>query len=148
MTLLPQLLRKQLTLALEEADAEIPEGFQVAISLATDARFGDYQSNSAMILAKRLKQNPRELAQAVVDAGEWDGLCETPEIAGPGFINFKVTTEILQKHTLVTATVPHRLRLFVLRLGIPLALFKILIRDFADPIRRLEDLGPSLGRLG
>ena len=126
MTLLPQLLRKQLTLALEEADAEIPEGFQVAISLATDARFGDYQSNSAMILAKRLKQNPRELAQAVVDAGEWDGLCETPEIAGPGFINFKVTTEILQKHTLSVFIDGH--------LGVPQAATPhTVIIDFSAP---------------
>ena len=100
MTLLPQLLRKQLTLALEKTDAEIPDGFQVAISLAKDARFGDYQSNSAMILAKRLKQNPRELAQAVVDAGEWDSLCEKPEIAGPGFINVKISDSYISSKIL------------------------------------------------
>ena len=126
MTLLPQLLRKQLTLALQEVGAPIPEGFQVAISLATDARFGDYQSNSAMILAKRLKQNPRELAQAVADAGEWDGLCETPEIAGPGFINFKVTTETLQKHTSSVFTDNH--------LGVPQAdPAQTVIIDFSAP---------------
>ena len=126
MTLLPQLLRKQLTLALEKTDAEIPDGFQVAISLAKDARFGDYQSNSAMILAKRLKQNPRELAQAVVDAGEWDSLCEKPEIAGPGFINFKITTETLQNHTLKVFSDGH--------LGVPQAdPAQTIIIDFSAP---------------
>lgn len=126
MTLLPQLLRKQLTLALGKTDAAIPDGFQVAISLAKDARFGDYQSNSAMILAKRLKQNPRELAQAVVDAGEWDGLCEKPEIAGPGFINFKITTETLQNHTLKVFSDGH--------LGVPQAdPAQTIIIDFSAP---------------
>lgn len=126
MTLLPELLRTQLTLALQKLDLELPDGFQVTISLATDARFGDYQSNSAMILAKRLKQNPRELAQTVVDAGEWEGLCEAPEIAGPGFINFKITTDTLQKHTLGVFANEH--------LGVPQANpAETIVIDFSAP---------------
>jgi arginyl-tRNA synthetase len=60
---------------------------------ATDVRFGDYQANGAMGLAKRLGgRPPREVAQAVaanLDA-EAAGI-EAPEVAGPGFLNLRFT---------------------------------------------------------
>ena len=60
---------------------------------AADSRFGDYQANGAMALAKRLGgRPPRELAQAIaarLDA-EAAGL-EPPEVAGPGFLNLRLT---------------------------------------------------------
>ena len=40
-----------------------PSGFDLAVVLAADTRYGDYQSNAAMTLAKQLKINPRALAQ-------------------------------------------------------------------------------------
>ena len=55
---------------------------------ATDARFGDYQTNAALVLAKQRGENPRNLAQEIIqhlDVTKW---CETPTIAGAGFINF------------------------------------------------------------
>ena len=59
-----------------------------AVTPATDARFGDYQTNAALVLAKQLGENPRALAQRILDAYDpWD-LCEPPTIAGAGFINF------------------------------------------------------------
>ena len=48
-------------------------------------------------LAKRLGTVPRELAAKVVEGTEFDGVCETPEIAGPGFINLKLTDEFIIK---------------------------------------------------
>lgn len=60
-----------------------------------DARFGDYQSNCAMPLAKRLGRPPREVAQQLVDALQWQDLCHPPEIAGPGFINLRLKDECL-----------------------------------------------------
>jgi arginyl-tRNA synthetase len=54
-----------------------------------DLRFGDYQSNAAMVLAKQRKTNPRALAQAIIDQLDLSGLA-TAEIAGPGFLNFRV----------------------------------------------------------
>jgi arginyl-tRNA synthetase len=54
-----------------------------------DLRFGDYQSNAAMVLAKQRKTNPRALAQAIIDQLDLGGLA-TAEIAGPGFLNFRV----------------------------------------------------------
>jgi len=58
-----------------------------------DPKFGDYQSNALMGLAKQRKMNPRDLAVAVqarMDLGEW---CERVEIAGAGFLNFHLKTE-------------------------------------------------------
>ncbi|MCH7225684.1 arginine--tRNA ligase [Haloferula sp. A504] len=56
---------------------------------SADLRFGDYQSNVAMALAKKRKTNPRALAQEVIEVLNLDGLAGT-EIAGPGFINFRI----------------------------------------------------------
>ncbi len=50
---------------------------------------GDFAVNAAMLLAKALKKNPREIAQAIVDNIDKDALkAEKVELAGPGFINF------------------------------------------------------------
>jgi len=56
---------------------------------------GDYQSNAAMGLAKELRRNPREIAQAVVDTLEVSDLCQPPTLAGPGFLNFRLRDDFL-----------------------------------------------------
>ncbi len=62
-----------------------------------DARFGDYQANLAMPLAKAIGKNPRELASEIVAALDVDDFCETVEIAGPGFINLRIDDTWLAK---------------------------------------------------
>jgi arginyl-tRNA synthetase len=62
---------------------------------ATDARFGDYQINGVMPLAKQLKANPRKLAEQIVAKLDISDICETPEIAGPGFINLRLKPEFI-----------------------------------------------------
>ncbi len=61
-----------------------------------DPSHGDIACNIAMQLAKRLKKNPRELAQALVAAVLADparaALIDAVEIAGPGFINLRLST--------------------------------------------------------
>jgi len=66
--------------------------FPLQVTAAQDLRHGDYQTNVALILAKRLKTNPREFAATLVDALDVDDLAEC-EIAGPGFINFRLKNE-------------------------------------------------------
>lgn len=56
-----------------------------------DAKFGDYQANGAMPLGKRLGKPPREVAQEIVEQLEWADLGPPPEIAGPGFINLRLS---------------------------------------------------------
>src|ERR1700704_3650585 len=85
------LLPRKLAEALTAAD--LPQAG--AITPATDARFGDYQTNAALVLAKQLGQNPRALAQKILDSYDlWD-LCDQPTIAGAGFINFTLRTETI-----------------------------------------------------
>ena len=62
---------------------------------STDKRFGDYQANVAMSLAKALRQKPRDVAQHIVAALEGDELLERIEIAGPGFINITIAAAAL-----------------------------------------------------
>ncbi len=62
-----------------------------------DARFGHYQINGILPLAKTLKTNPRQLATKVVEKLDGEGMFLEPEIAGPGFINIKLNPEWLGK---------------------------------------------------
>jgi len=63
------------------------------VTAAADTRFGDYQANAAMVLAKQAKANPRDLAAKIADYFEAGDICEKPEIAGPGFLNFRLKPE-------------------------------------------------------
>lgn len=56
----------------------------------TDPRFGDYQINGVLPLARTLRENPHALATRVLEALALDDICDTPEIAGPGFINLRL----------------------------------------------------------
>lgn len=68
---------------------ELPASYRTNVEVAQDLRYGDYQSNAVMALARQIKKNPRSLAEDIVRS-----LGELPEaeteIAGPGFINFRV----------------------------------------------------------
>ena len=64
---------------------------------ATDPRFGDYQTDAALVLGKQRGENPRTLAERILarlDVGE---LCESPTVAGVGFINFTLRTDAVAR---------------------------------------------------
>jgi arginyl-tRNA synthetase len=67
----------------------------VRVLPAPDAKFGDYQCNALMTLARELKTNPRQLATEVVAQLNVADLCEPVEIAGPGFLNFRLKAAAL-----------------------------------------------------
>ena len=60
-----------------------------------DKRFGDYQTNALMALAKERKVNPRQFALDILNKLNVDDWCEKPEIAGPGFVNFRIKPSAL-----------------------------------------------------
>ena len=62
---------------------------------AADPKFGDYQVNGVMPLAKKLKTNPRKLAEEVVKKLDLSDMCEPPEVAGPGFINLRLMPDFI-----------------------------------------------------
>ncbi|MFY3938040.1 arginine--tRNA ligase [Achromobacter xylosoxidans] len=99
--------QKQLISLIQAAVAQSLPGAQadtaqanVLLERPKVAAHGDVATNVAMQLAKPAKRNPRELAQAIVEAllalpGARD-LVESAEIAGPGFINLRVTAAARQ----------------------------------------------------
>jgi arginyl-tRNA synthetase len=60
-----------------------------------DPKFGDYQTNSLMSLAKERKLNPRQLATDVLAKLDVSDTCEKVEIAGAGFLNFRVKSDAI-----------------------------------------------------
>jgi arginyl-tRNA synthetase len=69
----------------------------VDIERTRDAAHGDFATNVALQLAKPARRNPRQLAQAILDALPASELIERAEIAGPGFINFHLSAQAYQQ---------------------------------------------------
>ncbi len=96
------------------------------VQTATDPRFGDYQTNAAMILAKQQRANPRQLAAQIIERLDLADLCAPPEIAGAGFINFRLLPGTLESQLPALAADP--------RLGVPAPEQpQTIILDFSSP---------------
>ena len=91
------LFSQALTPLLAGTDVPVPV---IKLERPRDPTHGDIACNIAMQLAKPLKKNPRELAQAIVDAVLANparvGLIDAVELAGSGFINLRVARAIKQ----------------------------------------------------
>jgi len=77
------------------AKASLPTGGE--LTPATDARFGDYQTNAALVLGKQRGENPRALAEKILADIDISDLCEPPTVAGAGFINFTLRSDAVAK---------------------------------------------------
>lgn len=88
---------KQIETRLQEAVRGVLPDAEVASVLVRpcDPKFGDYQSNALMALAKARKLNPRQLATDVLARLDVAGICDKVEIAGAGFLNFRLKPEVL-----------------------------------------------------
>ncbi len=111
--------------------AVTPEGgdpavFGSAVRPAGDPKFGDYQANGCMAVAKSLKKNPREVAVAVAEAVSLEPMAGKPEVAGPGFLNVRLHDEWL------SAQLADLLRDPALGLAAPEAR-KTVVVDFSSP---------------
>lgn len=73
---------------------------------SNNPKFGDFQANLAMSLAKKLGQKPRDVAEAITAKLPADGLFEKTEIAGPGFINLTLKTESLNQAAAMALSAP------------------------------------------
>jgi len=118
------ILEERVINAIAEATGQTAPGI---VKPTQDAKFGDYQANGVMGLAKKLKQNPRQLAEKIIEQLEVSDLCEEPEIAGPGFINFRLKPNWLAER-LAEAIKDHK------RLGVdPVANPTKTVVDFSSP---------------
>ena len=91
------LLEKKLSAALANAGLPAVAG---ELTQATDPRFGDYQTNAALVLGKQCSENPRALAEQIVVHLSVNDLCEPPAVAGAGFINFGLRPAAIEEKAL------------------------------------------------
>jgi arginyl-tRNA synthetase len=81
-------LRKSFGLALPEGVDRF--AFEKAVRSGSDPKFGDYQANGCMALAKALGRKPRDLAAELAQAVDLAPYAASPEVAGPGFLNVRL----------------------------------------------------------
>src|SRR6266571_8330358 len=89
----------QVLLATMQTEALIAAGFQDVgeLTQATDPRFGDYQTNAALVLGKQRGENPRAVAEKIVQHLDVADLSEPPTVAGAGFINFTLRADAVAR---------------------------------------------------
>ena len=90
-----ELLRERFARAIAAAYGEDFAGTDPILRPAQKPEFGDYQANVAMALAKQVKAKPRDVAAKIIESLDVADVCESPEIAGPGFINLRLTPDFL-----------------------------------------------------
>src|SRR6516162_6546672 len=91
-----------------------------------DPKFGDYQSNALMSLAKARKLNPRQVAMDVIGKLDVSELCENVEVAGAGFLNFRLKNSALADALAAAASGEH---LFFEKAAQP----RTVVVDFSSP---------------
>jgi arginyl-tRNA synthetase len=67
------------------------------LTQATDSRFGDYQTNAALILGKQRGENPRDVGAKILERLDVSDLSESPTVAGAGFVNFTLRADAVAK---------------------------------------------------
>lgn len=90
-------LRSQFSAALVAAFGNDFAHTDPLVFIASDPQFGDYQCNIALSLAKKLKQNPQDIAQTLINHLDLGEVYETPEIAKQGFINLRFKPSYLEQ---------------------------------------------------
>src|SRR5213596_4296200 len=118
----------QSLLAKKVSDALANAGLPAAgeLTQATDPRFGDYQTNVALVLGKQRGENPRALAEKIVAQLDVSDVSEPPAVAGAGFINFTLRQAAVEKKT--SEILRHK------RLGVAEAeLNRRIVIDFGSP---------------
>lgn len=119
-------LNARLEQALVNAFGPAVAGADPMLVPASNPKFGDYQANGAMALAKQLQEKPRAIAEKIVAHLDVADLCEPPEIAGPGFINLRLTPAYLEAQLNAIQADD--------RLGVaPVAVPQTTIVDFSSP---------------
>ena len=88
-------IRSLLSQRIEAAFTALGLSGQVLLQSASRPDFGDYQANGVMAAAKRAGKNPHEVAQAVIDAIDLDGIASDLSVAGPGFINITLAPQFI-----------------------------------------------------
>ncbi|PSJ58604.1 arginine--tRNA ligase [Pseudaminobacter soli (ex Li et al. 2025)] len=85
-------------LDLKDKDGGVVDLTRIAVEPPRDASHGDLATNAAMVLAKPTGQNPRALAEKIAEALRQDKDVAAVDVAGPGFVNLRLTDGFWQSH--------------------------------------------------
>ena len=105
------------------AETILPD--EIELTQTKEAKLGDYQCNSAMRFGKRLGQNPRTIAEQVKEKLAQNPIFSSLEIAGPGFINYKLAPQFIESE--VKAMLSHA------SFGLVSAKSERIVVDFSSP---------------
>ena len=119
-------LRIKLTQALTASFGLARADIDSMVVPTSNPNFGDYQSNVALSLSKQLGQQPRAIAQQIVQNLDVSGICQAPRIAGPGFINLTLEPAYIEVQL---SDIQTDLRLGVESVAAP----QSIIVDFSSP---------------
>ncbi|MBL8879887.1 MAG: arginine--tRNA ligase [Phycisphaerales bacterium] len=92
------LLRSRFSAAIATVLGDNAAPIDPLIRVSQDAKFGDYQCNAAMSLAKRLSAKPHDVAKRIAESVDLGDIAEPLEIAGPGFLNIRLKNDFLAAH--------------------------------------------------
>ena len=98
---------------------------EIEVTQTKESKLGDYQCNSAMRFGKRLGLNPREIAEKIKAHLTQNSIFANLEIAGPGFINYKLAASFIESQVKTMLSEP--------ALGLLLAKPERIIVDFSSP---------------
>ncbi len=87
------ILENRLAEAMRSLD--LPSDCSPVLKSSTNPKFGDYQANGVIAAAKQLGKNPRQLAKAILNKTDFEGIACKTDVAGPGFINIELDPEFL-----------------------------------------------------
>lgn len=93
---LEQLIDAAVAAACEDGSLSLEQAPGAALERPRDESNGDWASTVAMRSAKQAKKSPRDIAQIIVDHLPKNNLVASVDIAGPGFINIRLTSTVLQ----------------------------------------------------
>lgn len=93
---LEQVVNEAIAAACKDGSLAVEQAPQAGLERPRDLANGDWASTVAMRCAKQAKRNPREIAQIVVDHLPENTVIASAEIAGPGFINFRLAPAVFQ----------------------------------------------------
>ena len=95
------------------------------VQICKNPKFGDFQSNHAFQIGKIQRTNPRQVAETVKETFGDNGAFSEVSVAGPGFLNFRLSNDWLVEKVKELTTDEHR--------GIPQANKKTMVIDFSSP---------------
>ena len=124
--LFEEFLEARASLAVRAA-LSLGDDAQAMCRRAQDPRFGDYQLNAAMALGKKLGKKPRELAEAIAEHLRSEDFVESAEVAGPGFVNLRLSDRFLEEF--LSKMLEDRERDFIPEASAP----ETIVVDFSGP---------------